>query len=89
MFEENTVYLGERGAKVHLLFVNATHLSGQLQFIYYNEETKIVENIQSFDVYWNQGLDGAYTTPINFVGDHDESFWTVPASCKTATLKSS
>ena len=88
LFNENTVYLGERGPGVHLIFQNMTNLAGQLQFIYYNENTQIVENIQSFDIYRNQGLDGAYTTPLDFKDSHDESFWTLPASCDHTALTS-
>ena len=86
LFKNHTTYLGKRGPHTHLLLINNTNLGGQVQFAYYNAETKIFDNMQIYDYNLAQGFTAAYTTPIEFYGEHDTKFYDLPASCSNSTL---
>ena len=81
LIHNKTTYMGTRGEGIHLFFVNNTAF-GQVEFVYYNEETRIVEKVQAYDFNAQGGLQGEYTTPFEFQGEHDASFWDLPESCK-------
>ena len=86
LIHNKTTYLGERGEGIHLFYVDNSDF-GQVEFIYYSQHSDTIESVQAYDFGVQGGLTGEYTTPFHFYGQHDTSFWTLPASCQG--LKSS
>ena len=86
LFRNHTTYLGRRGPDTHLVMINNTNLGSQLQFVYYNTESKIITNLQAYDFTLGTGFSAAYTTPIEFYKEHSLEFFDVPSSCFNQTL---